>query len=109
MDQRIFNDLSRRDWVVADKLGAQVPEIIKNITIWYRDIVERRFDNAAIVYSPIRRTFVQKLNLPFKVEDYCSSNELCALVRIIGPCGIQLIDRQILYILKGHFDVMKVR
>ncbi|XP_049848834.1 nck-associated protein 1 homolog [Schistocerca gregaria] len=74
---------------------AQGSTLTDAVTSWYANSFFKQRCTSPIVsarYLSMRRVFFTTPHYTFKVERYIESNELNALVRLLGPCGIRHLD-----------------
>lgn len=81
-------------------------QFMQTISNWYLDFVNRRLEYGAVIYSPVRKSFVSRTT--FRAEDYCSIIELQSLVKLVGPFGIKLIDRPLLDLIQKNLAGIRV-
>jgi hypothetical protein len=72
------------------------PKLIGTIVQWYSDFVTKKLSLPGVCYSTARKGFVSRTGLSFRAEFYADIDELKALIRIVGPYGMRLIDREVL-------------
>ena len=69
-------------------------------TQWYSDILLRRVSAGHICFSSTLKSFVSLTAegaIPFNAEEFSDPTELRALVELIGPYGIRLLNETLMW------------
>lgn len=73
---------------------------------WYCDFIAKKLATT-VIYSPLRMGFVSRAGVPFRAEEYADIVELKALVRLIGPYGVKLIERELLKLVLSNVATVR--
>lgn len=95
---RIFNNVLLQQTQNTDSNGE--PTIASMYTQWYSDILLRRVSAGHICFSPTLKSFVSLTAegaIPFNAEEFSDPTELRALVELIGPYGIRLLNETLMW------------
>ena len=100
------------DWVVTDDIefkydGVNGTKAIGTIVNWYSDFVTKKLSIPGVCFSANRKGFVSRSGMQFRAELYADLDELKALIRLIGPYGARLIDREILKFILSNVTTIK--
>ena len=79
-------------------------------TQWYSDILLRRVSAGHICFSSTLKSFVSLTAegaIPFNAEEFSDPTELRALVELIGPYGIRLLNETLMWHI-GNYDSYKL-
>ena len=76
-------------------------------TQWYSDILLRRVSAGHICFSSTLKSFVSLTAegaIPFNAEEFSDPTELRALVELIGPYGIRLLNETLMWHI-GNYNI----
>ena len=79
-------------------------------TQWYSDILLRRVSAGHICFSPTLKSFVSLTAegaIPFNAEEFSDPTELRALVELIGPYGIRLLNETLMWHIGSQVSELK--
>ena len=79
-------------------------------TQWYSDILLRRVSAGHICFSSTLKSFVSLTAegaIPFNAEEFSDPTELRALVELIGPYGIRLLNETLMWHI-GNYNSYKL-
>lgn len=96
---RLFNHVLLQQTQPEDSQGAIT--ITNMYSTWYLDAFLRRVATDNVVYSPRRRSFVNKPGQSFRAEEYTDVNELQALAELLGAYGMKHLGQKLL-VQVGH-------
>ncbi|KAK2568441.1 Nck-associated protein 1-like protein [Acropora cervicornis] len=96
---RLFNHVLLQQTQPEDSQGAIT--ITNMYSTWYLDVFLRRVATDNVVYSPRRRSFVNKPGQSFRAEEYTDVNELQALAELLGAYGMKHLGQKLL-VQVGH-------
>ncbi|KAL6050935.1 hypothetical protein QOT17_019527 [Balamuthia mandrillaris] len=103
-----LTDVHKIDWSVEGEIQWDEGEfLIKTLSTFYADFVSKRIQLPGTVYSPLRKAFISRANLPFHAEEYGDLCELQSVARMVGPYGIKTIDREVLKFIQFHISGIK--
>jgi len=105
---RIFNNVLLQQTQQADTNGE--PTIASMYTQWYSDILLRRVSAGHICFSPTLKSFVSlspEGAVPFNAEEFSDPTELRALVELIGPYGIRLLNETLMWHISSQVTELK--
>mmetsp|Transcript_22496 Transcript_22496/g.56419 ORF Transcript_22496/g.56419 Transcript_22496/m.56419 type:complete len:1144 (-) Transcript_22496:147-3578(-) len=87
-----------------DEVGGMVSVLVN----WYVDLVANKASQpGAICVSESRKAFVSRPNFPFKTEEYTDPVSMTSLARLIGPCGVKLMDRALFTVIAKQTQAIK--
>jgi len=90
--------------------------LIHTIAQWYLHLMQRELDELGVAYSPLRKGFVgravakrpgDKPQIIFRADRYADLTELKALVTLVGPYGVRVLDKGLIGLVQ--FNVNAVR
>jgi len=101
----IFDEEDPLAWVQGelDLPESQYPLLAPYVHL-YSNFVSQHMEFGAMIYSPVRGAFMNRM---LRVEDYCNYREFEALAALLGPHGIRLIDRQLLQLIGQKLPEVK--
>ena len=79
-------------------------------TQWYSDILLRRVSAGHICFSSTLKSFVSLTAegaIPFNAEEFSDPTELRALVELIGPYGIRLLNETLMWHIGSQVTELK--
>ncbi|EGG24359.1 component of SCAR regulatory complex [Cavenderia fasciculata] len=110
---KVLGKCGRIDWFPEGEIEYS-DATLHSFTNYYTDFVAKKLHVAAnqplgngVVYSPARLGYLSKTGLPFRAEDHTDLVETEAMVRLIGPYGVKLIERELLRTVLGHVTAIK--
>jgi len=87
---------------------------ICGVLSWYENFITKTVPSSQgnIIYSPLRKTFVTRLDAPPQLnlpmsESMCSVTELRSLVSLMGPYGVKVFDAFLLRRIANNTNAMK--
>merc|ERR1719384_423727 len=105
---RIFNNVLLQQTQQTDSNGE--PTIASMYTQWYSDILLRRVSAGHICFSGTLKSFVSLTAegaIPFNAEEFSDPTELRALVELIGPYGIRLLNETLMWHIGSQVSELK--
>jgi len=105
---RIFNNVLLQQTQQTDSNGE--PTIASMYTQWYSDILLRRVSAGHICFSSTLKSFVSLTAegaIPFNAEEFSDPTELRALVELIGPYGIRLLNETLMWHIGSQVTELK--
>eukprot|EP01133_Synstelium_polycarpum_P006513 gene6513-7543_t len=76
-------------------------------TAFYTDFVKRAVQNPGHIYAPGRLGFLSRPAMPSHAEDHADLVEIRALVSMVGPYGVKLIERELLRTILANVTSLK--
>lgn len=105
---RVFNNALLQQTQPLDSHGEKT--IAALYTQWYSEVLLRRVSAGNICYSPNQRSFVSlsvEGSIPFNAEEFSDINELRALVELIGPYGIKMLNETLMWHISSQVQELK--
>merc|ERR1719225_799672 len=105
---RIFNNVLLQQTQQTDSNGE--PTIASMYTQWYSNILLRRVSAGHICFSGTLKSFVSLTAegaIPFNAEEFSDPTELRALVELIGPYGIRLLNETLMWHIGSQVSELK--
>jgi len=96
------------DWVTVEETEIKYEGILIGAYVnWYGEFISKKIASGGIVFAPARKAFVSRAAMPFKAELYADLVEFKSLVQLVGPYGVQAIDREILKFILSSVNNLK--
>lgn len=105
---RVFNNCLLQQTQAQDSHGEKTIAALYNQ--WYSEVLLRRVSSGNIIFSMNQKAFVsinQEGNIPFTPQEFSDINELRALVELVGPYGIKIMNESLMWHIANQVQELK--
>ncbi|XP_055377265.1 membrane-associated protein Hem [Condylostylus longicornis] len=105
---RVFNNCLLQQTQSQDSHGEKT--IAAHYNSWYSDALLRRVSTGNIVFSKNQKAFVHITTdgcVPFNPQEFSDLKELRALVELVGPYGIKILNESLMWHIANQVQELK--